>query len=121
MWNCPAAVGDTLVTCDLVDDLTTPEAIHSPPGAFATVDVTVFVAPNVQGVIRNTASVASPTTDPNPANNTDFDDSTFTGSADLAIVKTAPTTVTAGSALAWNLVVTTSVRPTALARRPTRS
>lgn len=106
VWNCPVAVGATAVTCDLVDDLITPDPVPLPFGAHATVDLTVFVASSVQGEIRNTASVASPTTDPNPGNNTDTDVSTFTGSADLTIVKTAPATVNAGAALAWNLVVT---------------
>ena len=58
------------------------------------------------GTIRNTASVSSPTPDPVPGNNTDFDDSGFTGLADLTIVKSAPATVNAGENLAWLLVVT---------------
>ena len=47
----------------------------------------VAIASNVTGDIVNTATVTSPTDDPNPANNTDDDSSTAVGEADLRILK----------------------------------
>ena len=76
MWNCPVAFRVSVVTCDLVHDLTTPYAIPLLAGVYAIVDVTVFVAANVQGEVQNTASVAAPTTDPSLVNNSDLDVST---------------------------------------------
>ena len=73
---------------------------------FATVDITVNVASDVQGQVVNTANVSSTTPDDNLTNNTDSDDSVFGTEADLAITKTSPGTAVAGGPLTWTLQVT---------------
>ena len=79
-----------------------------PNGASTIVSVTFAVAANASGTITNTASVSSPTADPNLANNT----STLTlavviapTSADLSLIKTGPASVTAGGTVAYTIVV----------------
>ena len=57
------------------------------------------------GPVTNTATVSSPTTDPNLANNTDTDTSAFTAEADLVVVKSHTGTATAGANLTWHLDV----------------
>ncbi len=56
---------------------------------------------DLTGSLTNAASVDSDTTDPNPSNNDDTDDSTLEPAADLSLVKTAPTTATAGEPISW--------------------
>ncbi len=100
-WTC-SAVGQ-LLTCDLAGGLAA-----DPTGAVngdAIVDVEVAVASSVAGTVVNTASVASPTTDPNPGNNTDTDTSTFLTEADLLIVKSHTGVATAGAQFHWTLAV----------------
>ena len=68
--------------------------------------ITVTVtAPGQAASLSNTASVASTTADPNPANNTATAVTTVTASADLAITKTGPATVVAAGSVAYTLTV----------------
>ena len=68
--------------------------------------ITVVVTAPVQGAtLTDTATVSSATPDSNPANNTATATTTVTPSADLAMTKTGPPTVTAAGSLAYSLVV----------------
>ena len=68
-------------------------------GATAPTITVVVTAPAQAATLSNTASVASTTADPNPANNTSRGRrTTVTASADLSIVKSGPATVVAGGA-----------------------
>ncbi|HYN33782.1 MAG TPA: hypothetical protein VES40_14240, partial [Ilumatobacteraceae bacterium] len=97
-WSCNVTTAPQF-TCDLAGPLAARGEV--------VVDVTVAVASSVTGTIVNTASVASPTTDPFLANNTDSDTSPFGTLADLAIVKTTEVSpVKAGENVTWNLTVT---------------
>lgn len=97
-WSCRVTTAPQF-TCDLAGPLAARGEV--------VVDVTVAVASGVSGTIVNTASVASPTTDPFLDNNTDSDSSPFGTLADLAIVKsTAASPVKAGENVTWNLSVT---------------
>jgi uncharacterized repeat protein (TIGR01451 family) len=97
-WSCNLTTAPQF-TCDLTGPLAARDEV--------VVDVTVLVAPDAQGTIVNTASVASPTDDPFPDNNVDSDTSPFGTLADLAIDKTTEVTpVRAGENVTWNLTVT---------------
>jgi uncharacterized repeat protein (TIGR01451 family) len=54
----------------------------------------------------DTATISSPTTDPNLANNTSTSTATIVTSADLVLVKTGPVTVTAGTTVTYTLTLT---------------
>src|SRR6185436_7806028 len=56
-------------------------------GASTTLTVAVTVNSGTSGVITNTASVGSPTPDPDPSDNTDGEPTTVGTSANLSIVK----------------------------------
>ncbi|MCM3779780.1 DUF7507 domain-containing protein [Microbacterium hydrocarbonoxydans] len=78
-----------------------------PVGGPATVVVSTVVAADAPvGSVVNTASIASPADDPNPANNSDSAEVEVVQSADLSIVKSAPATGVPGGAFAYTLVVT---------------
>jgi uncharacterized repeat protein (TIGR01451 family) len=78
-----------------------------PVGGPTTVVVNTVVAADAPvGSVINTASIASPADDPNPANNSDSAEVEVVQSADLAIVKSAPATGVPGGAFAYTLVVT---------------
>ncbi|MFZ2501925.1 MAG: isopeptide-forming domain-containing fimbrial protein [Nocardioides sp.] len=94
-WAC-SAVGQEL-TC------TRDTALAS--GASVVVDVTVAIDQAHVGPFVNEATVASPTEDPNPANNTDADNSDVNGAADLAIAKTHTGDVIAGESVTYDLAV----------------
>jgi uncharacterized repeat protein (TIGR01451 family)/LPXTG-motif cell wall-anchored protein len=101
-WTCSAA--GQVVTCDLAGPLAA-DAANAVDGD-AVVEIVVDVASSVTGRIDNTATVSSPTTDPNLANNTDTESTVFVGEADLAIVKSHTGDATAGEQLVWTLQVT---------------
>ncbi|OGO29036.1 MAG: hypothetical protein A2Z16_00615 [Chloroflexi bacterium RBG_16_54_18] len=67
--------------------------------------ITVEVSSNDQVDINDTASVTSSTLDPNPANNTATGAVHFTGSADLAITKTATPPFIAGTNVTYTINV----------------
>lgn len=93
-WTC---TGTTSVVCTLAGALAA--------GDFATVEVEVQIPSSGTGNVVNTASVTSGTSDPDPANNPDDDDSALNGVADLSIVKSHPGTAVAGNDLAFTLAV----------------
>lgn len=96
-WSCAGADGGRSFTCTLPS---------LAAGGFSVVVVTVAVEPGLTGDVENTASVASPTPDPNLGNNSDNDVATVLGEADLAISKTAlETTVIAGENITYTLQV----------------
>ncbi|HEV3117775.1 MAG TPA: DUF11 domain-containing protein, partial [Gemmataceae bacterium] len=77
-------------------------------GAAATFTIVVHVSSGApqNSVISNTAQVTSTTPNPNPADSTSTAATTVTTVADMAIVKTGPATVTAGTNLTYTLSVT---------------
>jgi uncharacterized repeat protein (TIGR01451 family) len=94
-WVC-SNVGNVSVTC------TRPVLAA---GATAPTITVVVTAPAQAGSLSNTASVASTTADPTPANNTSSVVTTVTASADLAMTKLGPPTVTASGSVTYSLVV----------------
>lgn len=76
------------------------------PGATVAVDVTFDVDPSTTGDVTNTASVSSPTTDPNAANDSSSATTTIGADADLSIVKTVDNNaVQQGEAVTYTLSV----------------
>ncbi len=78
-----------------------------------TATLTIVVMPTQAGALSDSATVTSPTTDPNPANNSATDTATVAtvgaSAATLAITNTAsPTTVTAGGIVKYTIAVTNS-------------
>jgi uncharacterized repeat protein (TIGR01451 family) len=72
-----------------------------------TSNLTLTVISPASGTLTNTASVSSPTGDPNPTNNTSPPvTTTVTPVADLAVFKTGPTNVTAGGSFTYTITVT---------------
>jgi fimbrial isopeptide formation D2 family protein/uncharacterized repeat protein (TIGR01451 family) len=97
-WLCSAS--DQVVTCDDDAGLTVDTSA-------ATIDLEVAVSPSLQSAsVTNDASVSSPTSDPNPANNGAEDVTTIETSADLAISKTHSGDFTAGAEGTYTLTVT---------------
>ncbi|MBO9662261.1 DUF11 domain-containing protein, partial [Dokdonella sp.] len=76
-------------------------------GASATVTVTYAVPANYAGAdpIANTATVSSPTSDPDTSNNTSTVTTPVDRNADLQLTKTGPATVTAGDTITYTIVV----------------
>ncbi|HYO84965.1 MAG TPA: isopeptide-forming domain-containing fimbrial protein [Dermatophilaceae bacterium] len=101
-WGC-SPVGQVL-TC--IRGGASPTTM--PTGANETLTVLVNIDQNLPiGPISNTATVSSPTTDPDPLNNTDPDETGTETLADLQIVKTAEQNpVTAGEKVTYTLAVT---------------
>lgn len=99
-WSC-SAVGQ-LVTCTLAGGLAA--------NGSSTIDLTVAVDPGyVGGPISNTATVSSPTTDPNPSNDSHTDTTgAITPEADLSIVKSHNGSFVSGSPATYTLSVTNS-------------
>ncbi|MBI1741721.1 DUF11 domain-containing protein [Candidatus Acetothermia bacterium] len=94
-WSCSQAVG--IVTCTR-----TSLAV----GTASPITITV-TAPNEAGTLIDTATVTSASTDPNPANNTDTEDTTVNPVSDLSIVKSDnPDPVNATGTLTYTLQVT---------------
>ena len=108
-WDCvpgdPAAVGGQLVSCTYV---AAGVPVPLPAGATAG-DLVMSVATSpslLPSTLRNTASVDSPTTDPNPANDSSFVDVTIVTETDLTITKTAAESpAVIGDAVTWTVVV----------------
>ena len=85
-----------LVTCDLGT---------LPPTGTATITVTARVSQSLGSQLSNTATVASPTFDPAPGNNTSTAIGSIGNSADLAVTKTGPVAATAGGQVSWLVTV----------------
>jgi uncharacterized repeat protein (TIGR01451 family) len=84
------------VTCTIGD---------MPSGDFFSVNI-VVTAPNVGGLITNTADVASETDDPDPSNNSDTVETTVVSGADLSVSKFAePDPVAVGEQLTYTVDV----------------
>ncbi|WP_237744919.1 DUF7507 domain-containing protein [Kribbella catacumbae] len=78
-------------------------------GSTATVFVTATVSETATGTLANSATVTSPTNDPDPDDNTGKTTDPITASADLAVTKTAsPVPVIAGRPVTYTLKVTNS-------------
>ena len=64
--------------------------------------ITVVVTAPAQGAtLTNSATVTSPTADPDPADNTDSADDDRDPSADLSLVKSGPATVVAAGTVSY--------------------
>ena len=63
-------------------------------------------APAQAATLTDTATVTATTADPDPTDNTSTATTTVTASADLAVTKLGPPTVTAGGSLAYTVSVT---------------
>jgi uncharacterized repeat protein (TIGR01451 family)/fimbrial isopeptide formation D2 family protein len=74
------------------------------PGSSLALGITITTPPT-PGVIDNTATMTATEPDPNPGNNTDPEPTTLVARADVAILKTGPASVTAGTALADTLAI----------------
>ena len=76
------------------------------PGTAQTILIRGLVDPSATGSIVNTATVDSPTPDPDPGNNTSTDDTPVETSADLTVTKLgAPKSVPAGDLLTYTITV----------------
>ncbi len=76
----------------------------------ANADVTITIPVTVDpafaaAALTNTASVDSPTADPDPTSRTGSTTTEVTPLADLTVTKTGPTSVVAGQDIAWNILV----------------
>lgn len=77
-----------------------------PPGATVTVLLRGIVSPSARELLVNTASVDSPTPDPDPGNNTATDDTPVEHSADLSVKKSgSPNPVETGEELTYTISV----------------
>ncbi|MBO9664849.1 hypothetical protein, partial [Dokdonella sp.] len=74
-------------------------------GASVTVNVTYAIPSGQTGTIANTATVSSPTSDPDTSNNSSTATTTLSGSADVSVTKSGPATVTAAGTLTYTIVV----------------
>jgi large repetitive protein len=94
-------------TCNLVagsEVCTDPAGLAN--GGTDTLSMTVAIASSVTvATLSNTATVGSPTTDPNPGNNTSTDVAGTTQSADVSIVKTLTSSLVAGENATYSLQV----------------
>ena len=94
-WTC-TNTGNVSVTCNRPTLAT---------GTTAPTITVIVTAPPQAGSLTNSATVSSTTNDPVPGNNTSSTTTTVTASADLAITKSGPANVVAGSNLSYALVV----------------
>jgi uncharacterized repeat protein (TIGR01451 family) len=76
-----------------------------PANGSAMVTITVDIDPDTTGAIVNTASVASDATDTNIGNDQDTATTNVSAEADVAIVKTGPTTALAGTQVTYTIDV----------------
>lgn len=84
------------------------------PGASATMEVTATVAGSAGATIDNRGDVSSSTADPDPANNTDDEETTVTPVADISVTKsTVDAPVVAGEQVAYSIVVSNAGPSTA--------
>lgn len=100
-WTCAGAGGGT---CTAAGSGNLNDSVNLPTGGSTTYTASCAIAANVGGALGNTATVASPITDPNPANNSATDTDTLTPQADFAITKTdGVTSVTAGGSTTYTI------------------
>ena len=101
-WTCSSA--GQLVTCRLAGALAGPNG-GTPVTARVRISIRISATHNVGDSIINTATVSSDTPDPGPTSNSDTDDSSVTGQADLTIDKTIATPAVAGRLMQYQLQV----------------
>ena len=102
-WSC-AAVGQD-VTCDLADGLAAGTLLS--PNPAGPITLTVDVDPGyVGGTLSNTAVVSSPTTDPDPSDNSSTTSGPVAPAAHLTVLKTHLGTAVAGSDFTYQIAVT---------------
>lgn len=95
-WTCIEVAG--VVTCTRAG-----LAVGPAPN----IDVVVLIEPETRGTLVNTVSVSSPTTDPNPANDTAVESTTVDAEADLGLTKTASASpLPPGQPLVYTMTVT---------------
>jgi uncharacterized repeat protein (TIGR01451 family)/fimbrial isopeptide formation D2 family protein len=113
-WTCAATGQD--VTCSLDGGASVPAGTAAPALAI-TVQVAADLDPDtlVDGVLTNSASVTSSTTDPNLDNNTASDSVAISFAADLSIIKSHALPVRVGDALIFTLQVANAGPSTARA------
>lgn len=90
--------------CSAVDPVVTCAIGTLAPGSSAAVGILISTPPT-PGVIDNTATVSATEPDPFPGNNTDPEQTTLVARADVAIVKTGPASVTAGTQFSYTLSI----------------
>lgn len=96
-------------TCDVAGQTLTCQLGTVAPGSSTTVTIGVMVAATQVGTLTNTATVASTTPDPNPANNSATVVTPVETRADLTLTKSADRgTVAAGEGMTYTLVVVNS-------------
>ena len=102
-WTCAGTGGGV---CPPSGSGSINASVTVPVGGTVTFTATGTVSAAAVGVLVNTASVAPPpgASDPSSANNTDSD--TLTPQADLAITKTGPASVVAGTNVVYTITVT---------------
>jgi uncharacterized repeat protein (TIGR01451 family) len=106
-WTCGSPAGN-VITCTTTTALPAGQALPT-----LTISMT---APVAGGSVQNSATVTSPITDPNPANNSATVSTNVAAvpQADLKITKSGPASVTAGQNVTYTIVVT-NAGPTAAA------
>ena len=84
------------------------DSLNMPTGSSVTYTVNATIASSATGNLSNTATVTAPggVTDPNLANNSATDTDTLTPSADVAVDKSGPATITPGNNISYTIVVT---------------
>jgi uncharacterized repeat protein (TIGR01451 family)/fimbrial isopeptide formation D2 family protein len=100
-WLCTATGQD--INCQLATELTA--GMPGSPQPAPPFSLTVAVGGAAYPTVSNTASVSSPTSDPDPANNSSTNVATVNAVADLSIVKTHTGTAVAGADLTYTLAV----------------
>jgi uncharacterized repeat protein (TIGR01451 family) len=78
-----------------------------PSGASVVITINGVVSPGATGTISNTATIALPpgVSDPDQGNNTSTVSTPVTPTADVSIIKTAPSNATPGSSISYTLVI----------------
>jgi uncharacterized repeat protein (TIGR01451 family) len=97
---CPASVS---VSSNVVSGL----IATLPSGGSLVITINGTVAANATGTIANTATVTPPNTviDPDTTNNTSTANTPVVPTADLSVLKTAPTSATPGNAISYQLTI----------------
>lgn len=84
------------------------DTVNMPAGSSVTYTVNATIASSATGNLSNTATVTASVTDPTPGNNSATDTDTLTPSADVAVDKTGPATITPGNNISYTITVTNS-------------
>jgi uncharacterized repeat protein (TIGR01451 family) len=83
------------------------DVVNMPSGSSVTYTVTANIQSSATGNLSNTATVTAPggVTDPTPDNNSSTDTDTLVPSADVAVDKSGPATITPGNNITYTIVV----------------